>query len=49
MEALPSLLVVLDDVRLTDMCFFRISPNIAQRATLAQEIPALIEFGLNFL
>jgi hypothetical protein len=41
------LLVILDDLRWTDVRLVRITPGVAQRAALAQEIPALIQFDFN--
>ncbi len=42
------LLVFLDNIWWTNTRFVRVQPDIAQRTALVQEVPALIEYGLNF-
>jgi hypothetical protein len=42
------LLIVLDDLRCANLRFVRIEPNVAKGTSLAQEVPALIQFDLDF-
>lgn len=43
----PLLLIFLDDFRRTNLRVIRVLPDLAQRATLTQQIPTLIEFDFN--
>ena len=43
------LLVILDDLRRANFRFIGVKPEIAKGASLAQEVPALIQFDLDFL
>ena len=42
------LLIILDDLRRTNLRILGIEPDIAKGTSLAQEIPALIQFDLDF-
>ena len=42
------LLIILDDLRRANLCVVRVEPDIAKGASLAQEVPALIQFDLDF-
>ena len=41
------LLIILDDLRRANFRFVRIKPDVAKGTSLAQEIPALIQFDLD--
>ena len=41
------LLIILDDLRRTNFRFVRIKPDDAKGTSLAQEVPALIQFDLD--
>ena len=41
------LLIILDDLRRANFCVVRVKPDIAKGTSLAQEVPALIQFDLN--
>ncbi len=41
------LLIILDDLRRANFRFVRIKPYVAKGTSLAQEIPALIQFDLD--
>jgi hypothetical protein len=43
------LLIILDDLRGANFRFIGVKPDIAKGASLAQEVPALIQFDLDFL
>jgi hypothetical protein len=44
----PLLLIILDDLRRANFRFVRVKPDVAEGAALAQEVPALIQFDLDF-
>jgi hypothetical protein len=44
----PLLLIILDDLRRANLCVVRVEPDIAKGTSLAQEVPALIQFDLDF-
>ena len=41
------LLIILDDLRRANFRFVRIKPDVAKGTSLAQEVPALIQFDLD--
>jgi len=41
------LLIILDDLRRANLRFVWVIPNVAQGTSLAQEVPALIQFDLD--
>jgi hypothetical protein len=41
------LLIILDDLRRPNLRVIRVEPDIAKGTSLAQEVPALIQFDLN--
>ena len=41
------LLIILDDLRRANFRFVRIKPDVAKGTSLAQKVPALIQFDLN--
>lgn len=43
------LLIILNDLRRTNFRLVRVIPDIAQGTSLTQEVPALIQFDLDFL
>jgi len=43
------LLIILDDLRRANFRFVRVKPDVAKGTALAQEVPALIQFDLDFL
>jgi hypothetical protein len=43
------LLIILDDLRRANFCFIRVIPDVTKSTSLAQEVPALIQFNLDFL
>ena len=43
----PLLLIILDDLRRANLCVVRVEPDIAKGTSLAQEVPALIQFDLD--
>ena len=43
------LLIILDDLRWANFCFIRVIPDVTKSTSLAQEVPALIQFNLDFL
>ena len=42
------LLIILDDLRRANLRVLRVEPDIAKGTSLAQEVPALIQFDLDF-
>ena len=42
------LLIILDDLRRANLRFVRVKPDVAKGTPLAQEVPALIQFDLDF-
>ena len=42
------LLIILDDLRRANLRFVRVKPDVAKGTSLAQEVPALIQFDLDF-
>ena len=42
------LFIILDDLRRANFRFVRVKPDVAKGTTLAQEVPALIQFDLDF-
>ena len=43
------LLIILDDLRRAHFRVVRVKPDVAKSTSLAQEVPALIEFDLDLL
>jgi hypothetical protein len=43
------LLIILDDLRRANFRLVRVIPDVAQGTSLTQEVPALIQFDLDFL
>ena len=43
------LLIILDDLRRPNLRVVRVKPDVAKGTSLAQEVPALIQFDLDFL
>jgi hypothetical protein len=43
------LLVILDDLRWPNLCLVWVNPDVTKGTSLAQKIPALIEFDVDFL
>ena len=41
------LLIILDDLRRANFRFVRVEPDVAKGTSLAQEVPALIQFDLD--
>ena len=41
------LLIILDHLRRANLCIVRVEPDIAKGTSLAQEVPALIQFDLD--
>ncbi len=41
------LLIILDDLRRANFRFVRIKPDVAKGTSLAQEVPALVQFDLD--
>ena len=42
------LLIILDNLRRANFRFVRVKPDVAEGTSLAQEVPALIQFNLDF-
>lgn len=43
------LLIILDDLRRANFRVVRVKPDVAKSTSLAQEVPALVQFDLDFL